>query len=171
MNEFHEDLKKLLMQAGAENKPTVFLFNDTQIITESFLEDINNILNAGEVPDLFAVDELAKIIDLVRPLAKAAGKLETRDNIYAHFVQLCRENLHCVLAFSPVGDAFRNRLRMFPSLVNCCTIDWFTPWPQDALLSVANQFLNKIDLGTDEARNAISQVCMTIHSSVRKSSA
>ena len=26
---------------------------------------------------------------------------------------------------SPIGDAFRRRLRMFPSLVNCCTIDWF----------------------------------------------
>ena len=26
---------------------------------------------------------------------------------------------------SPIGDAFRNRLRMFPSLINCCTIDWF----------------------------------------------
>ena len=26
---------------------------------------------------------------------------------------------------SPVGDAFRSRCRMFPSLVNCCTIDWF----------------------------------------------
>lgn len=26
---------------------------------------------------------------------------------------------------SPVGDSFRSRCRMFPSLVNCCTIDWF----------------------------------------------
>jgi len=33
---------------------------------------------------------------------------------------------------SPIGDAFRTRLRQFPSLVNCCTIDWFTAWPQDA---------------------------------------
>ena len=32
---------------------------------------------------------------------------------------------HLVLAMSPIGDAFRNRLRKFPSLVNCCTIDWF----------------------------------------------
>ena len=35
-----------------------------------------------------------------------------------------RRNLHIVLSFSPVGDAFRERLRMFPSLVNCTTIDW-----------------------------------------------
>ena len=38
---------------------------------------------------------------------------------------------------SPIGEAFRTRLRMFPSLVNCCTIDWFMPWPEEALKSVA----------------------------------
>jgi dynein heavy chain, axonemal len=38
---------------------------------------------------------------------------------------------------SPFGDGFRNRLRMFPSLVNCATIDWFNEWPEEALQSVA----------------------------------
>lgn len=45
--------------------------------------------------------------------------------LFAFFVTRCRENLHIVVAFSPIGDAFRNRLRQFPSLINCCTIDWF----------------------------------------------
>jgi hypothetical protein len=31
----------------------------------------------------------------------------------------------------------RERLRQFPSLVNCCTIDWFKEWPNDALEAVA----------------------------------
>ena len=40
------------MQARVGNKQTVFLFNDTQIIKESLLEEINHLLNAGgEVPD------------------------------------------------------------------------------------------------------------------------
>lgn len=46
-------------------------------------------------------------------------------NMYNKFLERVRSNLHVVLAFSPIGDAFRNRLRMFPSLINCCTIDWF----------------------------------------------
>lgn len=37
---------------------------------------------------------------------------------------------------SPLGDAFATRLRMFPSLVNCCTLDWFSEWPIDALIGV-----------------------------------
>lgn len=35
---------------------------------------------------------------------------------------------------------------MFPSLVNCCTIDWFQDWPQDALLWLARKFLNTIEM-------------------------
>ena len=45
--------------------------------------------------------------------------------LFNMFIDRVREQLHVVLAMSPIGDAFRTRLRMFPSLVNCCTIDWF----------------------------------------------
>lgn len=50
---------------------------------------------------------------------------------------------------SPIGDAFRNRLRMFPSLINCCTIDWFQTWPTDALEMVATKFLEDVELEDD----------------------
>ena len=102
-----------------------------QIVLETFVEDINNLLNNGEVPNLWAVDEKVMILEDVSKLATAAGlNLTAPADIYAYFVQLCRENLHLVLCFSPIGDAFRTRLRMFPSLVNCTTIDWFTAWPE-----------------------------------------
>lgn len=50
---------------------------------------------------------------------------------------------------SPIGDAFRQRLRMFPSLVNCCTIDWFREWPMEALKSVASSFFTDVELESD----------------------
>jgi len=53
------------------------------------------------------------------------------------------------LCFSPVGDAFRNRARKFPALINCTVIDWFTQWPEDALLSVAAKFLDEVEMGED----------------------
>lgn len=45
--------------------------------------------------------------------------------MYNLFIERVRQNLHIVLAMSPIGDTFRSRLRMFPSLISCCTIDWF----------------------------------------------
>lgn len=52
-----EDVKKCLMQAGAERKPTTFLLVDTQIIEEKQLIDINNILNTGDVPNLYEAQD------------------------------------------------------------------------------------------------------------------
>ena len=40
----------------------------------------------------------------------------------------------------------------FPALVNCTSIDWFQPWPSDALLSVGQKYLAEVDLGGDAAR-------------------
>merc|ERR1719313_1462317 len=129
-NSWRDDLKSFMFAAGCENKNTVFLYSDTQIIKESMVEDVNNILNSGEVPNLMETEDMERILTAVRPLAKEAGKPEGRDAIYAHFVQLVRENLHIVLCMSPIGDAFRVRCRMFPSLINCCTIDWYDEWPK-----------------------------------------
>jgi dynein heavy chain, axonemal len=93
-------------------------------LQESFLEDINNILNSGEVPNLLGNDDMEAISAAMRPLMMAAGLPITKQTIYSYFVNRVRSNLHLVLCFSPIGDVFRQRLRMFPSLVNCCTIDW-----------------------------------------------
>ena len=60
MNLF-SDIKRLYFQAGVENKPTVFLFVDTQVQEESFLEDINNVLSSGEVPNLYKPDEFEEV--------------------------------------------------------------------------------------------------------------
>jgi dynein heavy chain len=45
-------MKNILRNAGAKNNNTVFLLADTQIKMESFVEDINNLLNVGEIPNL-----------------------------------------------------------------------------------------------------------------------
>uniref|UniRef100_A0A8B9YXV7 Dynein axonemal heavy chain 3 n=1 Tax=Bos mutus grunniens TaxID=30521 RepID=A0A8B9YXV7_BOSMU len=71
------------------------------------------------------------------------------------------------LAMSPIGDAFRNRLRMFPSLINCCTIDWFQSWPTDALELVANKFLEDVELD-DNIRIQVISMCKYFQESVKK---
>ena len=75
----------MLTSCGAQGKTTVFLITDTQIKEESFLEDIDNLLNTGEVPNLFAADEKAEIMEvgiLLLVIAKG-GQKESRD-FYVH---------------------------------------------------------------------------------------
>lgn len=112
---------------------------------------------------------MEKIVGLVRPLAQQVGKA-TREDILQYYVTLVRDNLHVVLAFSPIGAGFRNRCRMFPSLVNCCTIDWFNAWPEDALNSVANRFFatNAEELGIEAHVDTLCKMAVTIHRSVEE---
>lgn len=77
-------------------------------------------------------------------MALKAKRVDSPESLWTFFVEGVRNQLHIVLCMSPVGNQLRVRCRKFPSLVNCCTIDWFTPWPKEALLEVANKFLDKV---------------------------
>lgn len=55
--EFREDLKTLFIRVGGKGEASTFIFTDNSIKEEGFLEDINNILNTGEVPNIFPTDE------------------------------------------------------------------------------------------------------------------
>jgi len=166
--EFREDLKKLFIVAGVERQTVVFLFTDGQIVNEGFIEDINSILNAGDVPNLFAQDEKDRVIGDCREYTASIGKPLTKDSVYNTFISCVQANLHCVLCMSPVGEAFRRRCRMFPSLINCCTIDWYLPWPQEALADVADRFMAEVENVSDEHKVILAKLCPILHGSVEK---
>ena len=69
---------------------------------------------------------------------------------------------------SPVGNDLRVRCRQFPSLVNCCTLDWFSKWPPEALLYVSQQKLINMELPSEEIREELAKMCMLIHTSVEE---
>ncbi|XP_055265604.1 dynein axonemal heavy chain 3 [Moschus berezovskii] len=168
-NDWREDLKKIMLQVGVATKSTVFLFADNQIKDESFIEDINMLLNTGDVPNIFPADEKADIVEKMQMAARTEGEkiAVTPLSMYNFFIEKVKKNLHIVLAMSPIGDAFRNRLRMFPSLINCCTIDWFQSWPTDALELVANKFLEDVELD-DNIRIQVISICKYFQESVKK---
>ncbi|XP_032303513.1 dynein heavy chain 3, axonemal isoform X3 [Coturnix japonica] len=169
VNEWKEDVKRVMLRAGVANKNVSFLFCDSQIKDEAFIEDINMLLNTGDVPNIFAADEKADIVEKMQSAARMANeKVEaTPLAMYNFFIERMKKSLHIVLAMSPIGDAFRNRLRMFPSLINCCTIDWFQTWPADALEMVANKFLEDVEL-EDDIRKEVVSMCKYFQETVRE---
>ncbi|TRY59213.1 hypothetical protein DNTS_014611 [Danionella cerebrum] len=166
--EWRDDLKLIMQKSTCGETHGVFLFTDTQIKLESFLEDVSNLLNTGEVPNLFAVDEKQEICERMRVLDRQRDRDKQTDGsplaLFNMFLERCRSQLHVVLAMSPIGDTFRSRLRRFPALINCCTIDWFQSWPEDALQAVASRFLEDVEM-TDTAREGCISMCKSFHTS------
>ncbi|EPZ35039.1 Dynein heavy chain, coiled coil stalk domain-containing protein, partial [Rozella allomycis CSF55] len=160
--DWQDFLRGLLKKAGGEDKQVVFLFSDNQIKNETFLQDINNLLNSGQVPNLLTAEDKQNITELIK---SNNPSVQGPNAVMKCFTDRCCENLHIVLCMSPIGDVFRVRLRQYPSIINCCTIAWYQTWPEDALKIVANKFLSVMDF-KDIPIDNISFMCMYFHNSV-----
>ncbi|KAF0745065.1 hypothetical protein Ae201684_000639 [Aphanomyces euteiches] len=138
-----DDLRILYKNAGHLKKSTTFLFTDSEIKNEIFLELINSVLMTGEVAGLFAKDEMmAMTADLRNSFVKdRPGLPDTQANLKQYFIDGVRDNLHVVLCMSPLNAKFAERARKFPGLISGPTIDWFLTWPEDALIAVSKGFV------------------------------
>ena len=148
------DLQTMYQKSGVKDEGIMFLFTEGQITNERFLVFINDLLSSGEIADLFDVDMTDGIVNNVMSAVKSDGIVPNKENCWKFFLDRVRKNLHMSLCFSPVGESFRSRARKFPALINCTVIDWFHPWPEEALLSVASKFLAEIEM-EDEVRDAV----------------
>lgn len=153
---FKDELKILIPIAGHTRKHVTFLLTDSEIKDENFLEYMNSLLMTGEISGLFAKDEImAMCSDLSASFSKEYPDLtETQDNLYQYFIQQIRKYLHIVLCFSPVNVKFSERARKFPGLVNGTTINWFLPWPEEALISVSRGILSDFKLDIQEVEES-----------------
>uniref|UniRef100_A0A8C9TK44 Dynein axonemal heavy chain 8 n=1 Tax=Scleropages formosus TaxID=113540 RepID=A0A8C9TK44_SCLFO len=164
-----DDLKVLYKTAGVDGKGITFIFTDNEIKDEAFLEYLNNVLSSGEVSNLFARDELDEITQNLFPVMKKELPRQppTFDNLYDYFISRARKNLHVVLCFSPVGEKFRTRSLKFPGLISGCTMDWFTPWPSEALVAVSSYFLSDYPMVcSPEVKRAVMQTMGIYHDKV-----
>lgn len=126
MKNWRQDLKGILLTAGVQNKPLTFLFVDTQIINEQMLEDINNVLNSGDVANIYNDKDMQDIVNNCKADCVKKNLQPNKMNIFSMYLARVKRNIHIVICMSPIGEAFATRLRMFPSLINGSTIDWFS---------------------------------------------
>ncbi|GBG27447.1 Dynein heavy chain 17, axonemal [Hondaea fermentalgiana] len=165
-----EQLQELFKATGLKGIPTAWIVSDAQIVSEEFLVYINDVLSNGWIPDLFSKEELPGILDGLKNELRASGLSDTQQDKIALFVRRIKKYLHVVLCFSPVGETLRVRARRFPGLVNNTVIDWFHPWPEEALVSVALNFIRDVDFPNQETRENVAYHMATVHLEVVKAS-
>ncbi|XP_063241593.1 dynein beta chain, ciliary-like [Bacillus rossius redtenbacheri] len=164
------DLAQLYLKAGIKGQGNVFLMTDAQVAEERFLVLINDLLSTGEIPDMFAEEEVDNIVTALRTEVKMAGFVDNKENCWKFFIDRVRRQLKVVLCFSPVGPTLRIRSRQFPAVVSCSAIDWFHEWPQNALESVSARFLGEIEVLPKDIVTSVSLFMSYVHTSVNKMS-
>ncbi|OHT09327.1 Dynein heavy chain family protein [Tritrichomonas foetus] len=171
-NDFLADLRELYRRAGVLNKPITFIFTDNEVKEESFLEYVNNMLTTGEIANLFTRDNYEALMADMRTIfvKEVRNAVDTDENVWNYFIDRVKHNLHVVLCFSPVGEQFRKRNLKFPGLFNGCTIDWFTHWPREGLVSVARSFVQPLDIATQvsDLKDRLAECFADIHESVHE---
>ncbi|KAL0236470.1 hypothetical protein GEMRC1_003052 [Eukaryota sp. GEM-RC1] len=172
VTEWHQDLRDLFKICGVENTSTVFLFSDGQVVHESFMEDVNNILSTGETTGMYSADDLVAVRDELRPVFRKSfpGELDSDDALWNFFIDRVRSNLHIVLCLSPIGQGFRLRVRQYPAFVSTTTIDWFANWPNDALKEVAGSLVADVEDIDSEIKAKLPDVFVYCHESVIEAS-
>ena len=72
--DWRNDLKGILRKFSTDITSCVLFLYDNQLKNEMFLEDINNILNLGEVPNIFTPEEKAEVVEAMRTLETQLDK-------------------------------------------------------------------------------------------------
>lgn len=172
---WHEDIKSALRSAGGMGQQTCLFLTETQLMragqsqdSDSFFVDIEYLLNLGDIPNLWPIDEKQELLEMVRLKAQGGNRNIdiSADQVFSFFVQRCRQNLHVVISFNSFGSKLRRYIQQYPSLLACCTIDLFTAWPDDALEMIATKFLATLEL-PDDLMPSIIAACKHFHATAR----
>jgi dynein heavy chain, axonemal len=163
-----DDIRNLYREAGPMGKQVSFIMTDSEIKTEDFLESINSMLATGEIAGLIQKEDRDVLAletkNVYMKEAGSKGEDPSTLELWIYFINRVRDCLHLILAFSPVGSKFRERARKFPSLFSQCTIDWFLPWPEEALVSVSNKFLKTFTVEcTKEVKSELEKHMGKVH--------
>ena len=158
---FRKDILEFYINKLISTK-TVFMFTDAMIVDPSFLELINTMLTVGVVNNLFDAGTKAPLTSYVTDQLKKTG---SSDELWEIACDTLRQNLHIVLCMSPAGDNLRINCRNFPGLISNTTIDWFFPWPAEALQSVAKVYLKPLNF-EEELFNKVVGHFVTVHLSM-----
>ncbi|XP_059839458.1 dynein axonemal heavy chain 6-like [Hypanus sabinus] len=164
-SDFREDLKRVFKQTGVHGVNTVLLLTDFDLLQASFLEDLNYMVNLGQVPGLFESEELDNVIMELKKYEREGNISDNKEALYRFFLQRVHDRLHIVLALSTTGQMFRQWCRTNPSLVSCSTIDWYDRWPKEAQLKVANAYFAHAEF-EEVLKEKVAKACVDIHNSI-----
>lgn len=72
------------------------------------MEDLNNVLNSGDVPNIYAPEELDRIYQGMKGPVQELGLTATKSNLFAVYQRMVKSYLHVVLAMRYITSILAN---------------------------------------------------------------
>lgn len=123
-----------MQRVGVEGEDMVMILEDHQLINSSFLEMINSLLSAGEVPSLYTGEELDP---LLAPLKEQASEEGFRGSLQSYFASQVKSHLHIVLVMDSSSEQFVANCEANPALYTHCSFQSMESWSKQSMLQLS----------------------------------
>ena len=135
-----EEKGRIFTKLASDSKPMILFLAENMIDNDNILEELCIILKNTEINNIFNLEEKTMILENMHNVPES---LVTNLQKWEYFLKKMKQNLHIVLSLSSSGLILKRKLRLFPALLNATTIDWFLPWPEEALISTAEIYMSE----------------------------
>ncbi|KAL5256854.1 hypothetical protein ACHWQZ_G011949 [Mnemiopsis leidyi] len=145
--DLRDDLKAILLKCGSQKKMCTLFISELHILQDEFMCDIEELMGGGQIQHWFDNEEKEYIVSAMKNRQDAVSENNNSNHIWSTFISNIYQCLHIVISISPNGSNFRRYCRMHPAILSNCFIDFYSEWPEAALLAVANTFFknNQLD--------------------------
>lgn len=111
LREFKKDLRNYMEIAAMQNKP-IILFLEDHVLHPSILETVNSLLASGEIPGLFAQDEIERMF----PNPEEVKNEYYGKTLYEAFLERVRKNLKIILSMDWQNPDFVHNCASNPAI-------------------------------------------------------
>jgi len=125
MKEFKRDLKQVLNMSGIENTNTCLFIEDHQLLMDEFLEYLNSLISAGEVPGLYTPEELEPLLSQLKDEMQNQYEYKTS---FEFFVSRVKKNLRIGMSLDYSHPKFIQNCASNPALFSKCNVIWCEGW-------------------------------------------
>jgi dynein heavy chain 2 len=141
LKNFSIDVKAAMNTAGVEGQHCVLFLEDFHFYDSAFLERINSLLSAGEIPGLYAQEELDAMLGPLKEEALSEGFIE---GVYSYFVHRVARYLHVMIVMDPSNSEYELRCRSNPALFTRCNVCWLGKWTTESMKLVPRMIMKDV---------------------------
>jgi dynein heavy chain 2, cytosolic len=145
---FQQELKALLQRTGVQGEDVVLVLEDHHLsVDPAILEAVNSLVSGGEVPGLYAPEELDALLG---PLKERFQDEGFRGTLLQYFALQVQRHLHICVVMDSSSESFVASCEANPALYSSCAVLWEEAWSPASMQAVP-----RLVFGEEKAMTAI----------------